>query len=122
MKLAIALIALLAVAACDSSSSSSKSGGASAKKHTGPSAELLDKMQEFRDAVCACKDTACVDKVEQGMMEWAMKNMDKLEKQMKSASKADNDIGERLDDEMDKCKERISASAAAEAPPAATTP
>ena len=76
--------------------------------------EILGKMRGFKDKVCACKDKACVDNVEKEMMEWAMKNMDKM-KNMKP-TKAQDEAADKIEDEMDKCKEKIGGGG--EAPPA----
>ena len=72
--------------------------------------EILGKMRGFKDKVCACKDKACVEGVEKEMMEWAMKNMDKM-KNMKP-TKAQDEAANKIEDEMDKCKERLEASPA----------
>ena len=73
--------------------------------------EILGKMKGFKDKVCACKDKACVEGVEKEMMEWAMKNMDKM-KNMKP-TKAQDEAADKIEDEMDKCKEKLSGGEAA---------
>jgi hypothetical protein len=82
----------------------------------GGAEELLGKMRSFKDKMCKCTDKACAEGVQKEMMEWGLKNMEKIEKQMKSATKAQQEAGEKLDDEMDKCKEK--AMGTGEAPPA----
>jgi hypothetical protein len=72
--------------------------------------EILGKMRGFKDKVCACKDKACVEGVEKEMMEWAMKNMDKM-KNMKP-TKAQDEAADKIEDEMDKCKEKLEPAAA----------
>lgn len=72
--------------------------------------EILGKMRSFKDKVCACKDKACIEGVEKEMMEWAMKNMDKM-KNMKP-TKAQDEAADKIEDEMDKCKEKVEAAAA----------
>ncbi len=76
--------------------------------------ELLGKMRGFKDKMCKCTDKACVDNVEKEMMEWAMKNMEKM-KNLKP-TKAQDEAGDKLQDEMEKCKDK--ASGGGEAPPA----
>ncbi len=66
--------------------------------------EMLGKMRGFKDKVCACKDKACVENVEKEMMEWAMKNMDKM-KDIKP-TKAQDEQADKIQDEMEKCKEK----------------
>jgi hypothetical protein len=78
--------------------------------------EILGKMRSFKDKMCKCKDKACVEGVEKEMMEWAMKNMEKM-KDMKP-TKAQEEAADKIDDEMDKCKEKAEGSG--EAPPPAT--
>lgn len=72
----------------------------------GPAALILRKMAEFRDQMCGCKDRACVESVEKGMMEWAMKNMEELQKIAKGATKAEEEQADKIEDEMDVCKTR----------------
>ncbi|HVK72521.1 MAG TPA: hypothetical protein VM734_04350 [Kofleriaceae bacterium] len=76
--------------------------------------ELLGKMKEFKDKTCACKDKACLEKVEKDAMEWMMKNADKF-KNVKP-SKAQDEAADKLDDEMDACKKKIEEAAAPAAP------
>lgn len=76
--------------------------------------EILGKMRGFKDKVCACKDKACVEGVEKEMLEWAMKNMDKM-KNLKP-TKAQDEAADKIEDEMDKCKAKFEAKD--EAPPA----
>jgi len=67
--------------------------------------EILQKMTAFKDQMCKCRDKTCVEQTEKDMMEWAMKNMEKM-KDMKP-TKAQEEIADKLDDEMDRCKERV---------------
>jgi hypothetical protein len=56
-------------------------GGAVAGSGATPSitaAEILAKMAEYKDKVCACKDNACVEKIEIEMGEWARANMEAM--------------------------------------------
>jgi hypothetical protein len=55
--LTLAAAALLPLLACDS-------GGG----------EYVKKMEEFADAACACKDSACITKVSQEQADWLQKN------------------------------------------------
>jgi hypothetical protein len=76
--------------------------------------EILGKMRSFKDKMCKCTDKACVDGVEKEMMEWAVKNMEKM-KGMKP-TKAQEEAADKIDDEMDKCKEKAEGAGAPEAP------
>jgi hypothetical protein len=77
------------------------------KVGTGSGADaILGKMRSFKDKVCACRDKSCVEEVEKEMMEWAMKNMDKMKNT--KPTKAQDEAADKIEDEMDKCKERLS--------------
>ena len=78
---------------------------------------ILAKMGSFKDQVCACKDTACVEAAEKGMMEWAMANMEQM-KDIKPTP-AQDALADKIEAEMEKCK---SALAPAAPPPAAPAP
>ncbi len=60
----------------------------------------------FKDQTCACADAACIEKVEQAMMDWAMKNMETL-KDLKPTREQD-ERADQLEAEMDACKARVS--------------
>ncbi len=82
------LVAVLAFAAC--------------KKDKGDAA--LDKMSSFKDQACACKDKACIDKVQGDMIKWAseqkdMENMKPTEAQKKR--------GKEITDAMEACTTKI---------------
>jgi hypothetical protein len=96
--IALGSVALLAASGC---------GGGGAD-------EAIGKLRGFKDKVCACKDKACVDNVEKEMMEWAMKNMEKM-KDVKP-TKAQDEAADKIQDEMEKCKEKVAGGG--EAPPA----
>lgn len=66
---------------------------------------LLGKMRSFKDKVCSCANKLCVERVDKEMMEWATRNLDK----MKNArpTKAQDEEADRIQDQMDKCKELI---------------
>lgn len=70
-----------------------------------PGDEVLTKMGEFKDQVCACADAACVERAEKNLMEWAMKNMEQL-KDIKP-SPAQQERADQIQAEMTACKERI---------------
>ncbi|MEZ4401881.1 MAG: hypothetical protein R3B06_17765 [Kofleriaceae bacterium] len=100
-KLALVFAMLIPMAAC---------GG-------GGAAELLGKMKEAKNKVCACKDKACADKVKEDMMAWMMKNADKF-KNVKP-TKAQDEEADKLDDEMEKCAAKFEkADEPAPTPPA----
>jgi hypothetical protein len=68
--------------------------------------EVIGKLKSTKDKICACKDKACVEAAEADMMKWMMANADKF-KNVKP-SKAQEEAADKIDDEMDKCKEKIS--------------
>lgn len=45
--------------------------GACKKKAGGDAGEAVAKMTEFKDQMCACKDKACADKVQESMTKWS---------------------------------------------------
>ncbi len=81
--------------------------------------DLLGKMKGIKNKTCACKDMACVEKVEKEGMEWMMKNADKF-KNVKP-SKSQDAEADKLDDEMDACKAKLKPPEPA-APPAPADP
>ena len=111
------VLVVFALGACDSGDK--KKDEAPAKPKT-PVEEVLQKMKDFKEQMCACKDTACVERTEEGMMEWAMKNMEKM-KDMKP-SKEEEAVADKIDEEMDKCKARAEGAGAGTAAPAAPAP
>ncbi len=62
-------------------------------------------MGELRDKACACKDLACVEKVEKELLDWAMKNMEMM-KDMKPTKEQD-ERAEKLSDEMRACRQKV---------------
>ena len=71
--------------------------------------EILKKGKAFKDATCACKDSACVDKVEKDMEAW----MEKAAKSFKGKpSKAQDEAWDKIDDESDACKKKIKTAEA----------
>jgi hypothetical protein len=45
--------------------------GACKKKGGGDAAEAVTQMTKFKDEMCACKDKACADKVQESMTKWS---------------------------------------------------
>jgi hypothetical protein len=82
--------------------------------------EILAKMREFKDEVCACADAACIEDVEKSMMTWALKNMDKM-KNMKP-TRAQDEAADRIEEAMDACKERIAPQPHVSDEPVTLTP
>jgi hypothetical protein len=70
----------------------------------------LDKMDSFKDQVCACKDEACVDGVKKDMDKWMEANKD-LKK--KEPSEAQKKRGDEIFKALDACKEKIEGAAGA---------
>lgn len=71
-----------------------------------PGEGILKKMGEFKDMVCACKDKACIDGMKRAMAEWAMKNMETL--QRFQPSEAQEAQAQTYDAEMDACEAKVS--------------
>ena len=71
-----------------------------------PGEGILKKMGEFKEMVCACRDKACIDGVKKAMMEWAMKNIDTL--QRFKPSDAQEAQAQTYDAEMKACEEKVS--------------
>ena len=69
---------------------------------------VLARFGEFRDQMCACQDVACAERLEQGMMEWATAHIEEL-KAIEPTSEEDA-TADRMEAEMDACRERLSAS------------
>lgn len=84
----------------------------------GSADHVLGKLRRTRDDVCACKDRTCVEEAEQRLMDWAMRHMDEL-KDLKP-TEAQDDEADRIQDEMDACKERIAPAPRPE--PSPSTP
>ncbi|HVK85598.1 MAG TPA: hypothetical protein VM513_15870 [Kofleriaceae bacterium] len=92
MKTTVAMVCVLAAAAC------SKGGIDGA----------LDKMESFKTQMCACKDVACVDKVDSDMEKWMDSNKDLKGKE---PSKAQEERGDKIFDAMRECKDKVKGAA-----------
>ncbi len=91
--------------------------GACKKKGGGDAGEAVAKMTEFKDQMCACKDKACADKVQEGMTKWsqemATKAGDKKDQKADEATmKKMTEVGQAYGECMTK------AMSATETPPA----
>lgn len=91
--------------------------GACKKKGGGDAGEAVAKMTEFKDQMCACKDKACADKVQEGMTKWstemAAKAGDKKDQKADEATmKKMTEVGQAYGECMTKAM-----SAGAETPP-----
>lgn len=69
---------------------------------------LLRKLEEFVDMMCACKDTACQDRVDTEMMAWMMKNAETF-RDVKP-TKAEEDEAEEMEERMTACKAKLQGS------------
>ena len=67
--------------------------------------QMLREMQQTRDAICACRDRACVDQAEEAFMRYAMKVM--KEAKNFQPTKAQDMRADQLQDEMKACKDRL---------------
>ena len=74
----------------------------------------LDKMEDFKNKVCACKDMDCAKKTSADMDTY----MKGLEKDMKDTkpSKAQDERADKIGDDMAACMKKLEPAA----PPAAT--
>jgi hypothetical protein len=100
MKLAHAIVITLGLVACK------KSGVDGA----------LDKMEGFKNKVCACKDQACIEGVQKEMGEWMEKNADLKDKKPTAAQEK---RGEAIFKDLEACSEKIMKGAGAVTPPEA---
>ena len=76
------------------------------KKKGGGAGEAMAKMGEFKDQMCACKDKACADKVQDAMNKWSAENAknagDKQEKPDDKTMKEMQDVGTKYGECMAK--------------------
>jgi hypothetical protein len=95
--------------------------GACKKKGGGDAGEAVAKMTEFKDQMCACKDKACADKVQEGMTKWstemAAKAGDKKEAKTDEATmKKMTEVGQAYGECMTKAMTPAADGSAAAAP------
>jgi hypothetical protein len=92
-KLSIAFLAAVSIA----SFGCKKKGGAG---------EAMAKMSEFKDQMCACKDKACADKVQDSMNKWSAENAksagDSKDKPDEKTMKEMQDVGTKYGECMAK--------------------
>jgi hypothetical protein len=69
--------------------------------------DALKKFEGFKDKMCACKDTDCVEKVQTEWRDWRKSSGLKKE----DLSEEQNKRGKKIDDEMDACRDKIRAEA-----------
>ena len=67
--------------------------------------ELLAKLEEAKDLTCACKDTACIDKVEKDVQEWMRANADRFEDV--KPTRAQDERADQLDGQMEACNAKL---------------
>ena len=78
------------------------------------------RMREYKAAVCACQDKACVDGAQKGLMDWAMEHMEELKDVQ--PTDAQNAEADKIQEEIDVCEARFGGGASempaeAEIPP-----
>jgi hypothetical protein len=97
--------------------------GACKKKGGGDAGEAVAKMTEFKDQMCACKDKACADKVQESMTKWstdmAAKAGDKKDQKadeatMKKMTEVGQAYGECMTKAMTPAADPAAGSAAAD--------
>jgi hypothetical protein len=65
--------------------------------------KALDELEGFKNKMCECKDSACVDTVQTDMREWSKKMKDSgVEKS--DLSDAQKTRGKEIDEAMSKCR------------------
>lgn len=97
--------------------------GACKKKGGGDAGEAVAKMTEFKDQMCACKDKACADKVQESMTKWstemAAKQGDKKEAKTDEATmKKMTEVGQQYGECMTKAMSAGAEPAGSGAAPA----
>jgi hypothetical protein len=69
---------------------------------------ILKQGKAFKDATCACKDQACIDKVEKDMDVW----MEKAAKSFKGKpTKAQDEAWDKVEDESRACRAKVKDAA-----------
>jgi hypothetical protein len=75
-------------------------------KKKGGAGEAMAKMSEFKDQMCACKDKACADKVQDSMNKWSAENAknagDSKDKPDEKTMKEMQDVGTKYGECMAK--------------------
>jgi hypothetical protein len=68
--------------------------------------EFVGKLEAIKKELCACKDMECAEKVKE--------KMDKLEEEFEKKFKSEKDVDksvmeklEKIDDEMDACRDKL---------------
>jgi hypothetical protein len=74
----------------------------------------MKAMTEFKDQLCACKDSACVEKVSDAMTKWSME-MSKKHEDPPKMTEAETKQASAIGEEMGKC---MQAAMGASVPPA----
>jgi hypothetical protein len=94
---------------------------AGCKKKSGDAGnEAFGKMTEFKDQMCACKDTDCVNKVTADMAKWGEEQAKKMEgKPAPKMSDADTKKYADVSTKFQECAQKAMAPAAGATPPAA---
>jgi hypothetical protein len=88
-------------------------------KKKGGGGEVLGKMTEFKDRICACKDKACADQVSADMSKWMQ---DQTKAGVKDEQPNPDDVQKtaKVSQEMTTCMTKFAE--AAPPPPAGDTP
>jgi hypothetical protein len=85
--------------------------GCKKKATTSGSAEVVTKMTEFKDKMCACKDAACAKTVNDEMTKWNQEQQTKNKDGVK-LSEADQKTATEIGTAMGDCMQKASAPAA----------
>jgi hypothetical protein len=80
-------------------------------------ADVVAKMNEFKERMCACKDKACAEKVNDDLMKWSTEQS-KGDKEAKGTDE-DNKKIISISEDMSKCQQKLNDTGAGAPPPAA---
>jgi hypothetical protein len=96
MKIALALVITLGLAACGKESEVD---------------EFIGKMDSFKTKICACKDTACLDGVHKEQEEWMKKFEEKASKNKDTKpTEAQEKKMDAIEKETNACEEKLEAA------------
>lgn len=73
-----------------------------------PSGDLKEQMSKFRAEMCACTDAACAEKVQEAAKEWGKSKEDAV----KTLEKAQRDVIESAEKEMEACAKKVTDAGA----------
>ncbi|HEY0988304.1 MAG TPA: hypothetical protein VGD80_14675, partial [Kofleriaceae bacterium] len=81
-------------------------------KKKGGGSDVVAKMGEFKERMCACKDKACSDKVTEDMGKWSQEQSKASADKEARPNEEDAKKMMAVSDEMNKCLQKILTEAA----------